>query len=32
MLNWIIDISLRHRLLVILAFLGLATVGAFSLR
>ena len=32
MLNWIIDYSLRHRLLVIVAVLGLATVGGVSLR
>ena len=32
MLNWIIDTSLRHRLLVILAVIGLAVVGGFSLR
>jgi cobalt-zinc-cadmium resistance protein CzcA len=31
-LNWIIDLSLRHRLLVILAVVGLAIVGGFSLR
>jgi cobalt-zinc-cadmium resistance protein CzcA len=31
-LNWIIDFSLRHRLLVILVVLGLAVVGGFSLR
>src|SRR5690349_9715833 len=32
MLNWIIDFSLRHRLLVIAAALALAAVGALSLR
>src|SRR3954447_24904119 len=32
MLNWIIDFSLRHRMLVIVAVLGLATVGGVSLR
>src|SRR3954451_5412164 len=32
MLNWIIDYSLRHRLLVIVASLGLAAVGVLSLR
>ena len=32
MLNWIIDYSLRHRLLVIVASLALAAVGALSLR
>src|SRR4029079_3715809 len=32
MLNWIIDFSLRHRLLVILGTLALAVVGGFSLR
>src|SRR5580658_7179235 len=32
MLNWIIDISLRHRLLVIMAVLAMAVGGAVSLR
>jgi cobalt-zinc-cadmium resistance protein CzcA len=32
MLNWIIDYSLRHRLLVIAAALALAAVGGLSLR
>src|SRR5712675_1117894 len=32
MLNWIIDYSLRHRLLVIVAAIVLAVVGGFSLR
>ncbi len=32
MLNWIIDFSLRHRLLVILVVIGLAIVGGVSLR
>jgi cobalt-zinc-cadmium resistance protein CzcA len=32
MLNWIIDFSLRHRLLVILGTLGLAALGGLSLR
>ena len=32
MLNWIIDFSLRHRLLVIVSVLVLATVGGVSLR
>src|ERR1051325_7877395 len=32
MLNWIIDYSLRHRLLVIAAALSLAAVGLLSLR
>lgn len=32
MLNWIIDFSLRHRLLVILAVAGLAALGGLSLR
>src|SRR5262245_16643741 len=32
MLNWIINFSLRHRLLVILAVLGLAALGGMSLR
>src|SRR6185369_10586653 len=32
MLNWIIDFSLRHRLLVIAAVLGLAAIGGLSLR
>src|SRR5581483_1436475 len=32
MLNWIIDNSLRHRLLVILAALALVAVGGLSLR
>ena len=32
MLNWIIDFSLRHRLLVIVGVLGLAAVGGLSLR
>jgi cobalt-zinc-cadmium resistance protein CzcA len=32
MLNWIIDFSLRHRLLVILGTLALAVAGGFSLR
>jgi heavy metal efflux system protein len=32
MLNWIIDFSLRHRLLVIVSVLGLAAVGGASLR
>src|SRR5215468_11101352 len=32
MLNWIIDISLRHRLLVILATAGAALAGLLSLR
>ncbi|HXG11064.1 MAG TPA: efflux RND transporter permease subunit [Gemmataceae bacterium] len=32
MLHWIIDLSLRHRLLVILATAALALVGAISLR
>jgi cobalt-zinc-cadmium resistance protein CzcA len=32
MLNWIIDRSLKHRLLVILGTLVLAVVGAYSLR
>jgi cobalt-zinc-cadmium resistance protein CzcA len=32
MLNWIIDISLRHRFFVILATIALAFVGAVSLR
>src|SRR3954466_11207586 len=31
MLNWIIDFSLRHRLLVVLAVGGLAVLGALSL-
>ncbi len=31
MLNWIIDISLKHRLLVILATLAFAVVGGMSL-
>ena len=31
MLNWIIDVSLRHRLLVIAVTLALAALGAFSL-
>src|SRR5438270_12847507 len=32
MLNWIIDYSLRHRLLVIAGVLALAAVGGLSLR
>src|SRR2546421_3498423 len=32
MLNWIIDLSLRHRFLVILGSLAFAIVGALSLR
>src|SRR5438093_60280 len=32
MLNWIIDFSLRHRLLVILIVTGLMAVGGLSLR
>src|SRR5437868_13866577 len=32
MLNWIIDISLKHRFLVILGALAFASVGALSLR
>ena len=32
MLNWIIDFSLRHRLLVIVGVLGLAAVGGVSVR
>src|ERR1700758_5305069 len=32
MLNWIIDLSLRHRLLVIVGVLALAAVGAVSMR
>jgi cobalt-zinc-cadmium resistance protein CzcA len=32
MLNWIIDFSLRHRLLVILAVMGLAALGGYSLK
>ena len=32
MLNWIIDFSLRHRLLVILAVLAMGIGGAISLR
>src|SRR5580692_905530 len=32
MLNWIIDVSLRHRLLVIMAVLAMAVGGAVSLR
>ncbi|MBL8848291.1 MAG: efflux RND transporter permease subunit, partial [Planctomycetaceae bacterium] len=32
MLNWIIDFSLRHRALVILAGLLMIAVGAVSLR
>ena len=32
MLNWIIDYSLRHRLLVILAVLALAALGGYSLK
>jgi cobalt-zinc-cadmium resistance protein CzcA len=32
MLNWIIDCSLRHRLLVIVSVLGLAAAGGYSLR
>jgi len=32
MLNWIIDLSLRHRLLVIVAFLGLAVLGVYSMQ
>lgn len=32
MLNWIIEFSLRHRLLVIVGFLALAVLGAVSMR
>lgn len=32
MLNWIIDVSLRHRFLVILAAVAFAVVGAMSMR
>src|SRR6476660_7982555 len=32
MLNWIIDFSLRHRALVILATLALAALGVYSLK
>src|SRR5215468_994634 len=32
MLNWIIDISLRHRLLVVVATAGAAVAGLLSLR
>src|SRR4051812_21810436 len=32
MLNWVIDFSLRHRLLVVLAVGGLAVLGALSLK
>jgi len=32
LLNWIIDFSLRHRMLVILGVVALAIVGGFSLR
>src|SRR5438552_5470486 len=32
MLNWIIDFSLRHRLLVIVGVVGLAALGGLSLR
>ena len=32
MLNWIIDFSLRHRLLVILCTLGFAAIGGYSLK
>src|ERR1044071_6636382 len=32
MLNWIIDLSLRHRLLVIVAFVALAGVGVYSVQ
>ena len=32
MLNWLIDFSLRHRILVTLAVLACAVVGAVSLR
>src|SRR3982751_5626643 len=32
MLNWIIDFSLRHRLLVIVGVLGLAALGGLSIR
>src|SRR5436190_3763175 len=32
MLNWIIDFSLRHRLLVIMAVAGLAALGGLSIR
>lgn len=31
MLNWVIDISLRHRLVVVLAAIGFAVAGAFAL-
>src|SRR3954468_2399453 len=32
MLNWIIDFSLRHRLLVILCTIGFAIIGGYSLK
>ena len=32
MLNWIIDFSLRHRLLVIVGAIGLAALGAYSIQ
>ncbi|HEX3601157.1 MAG TPA: CusA/CzcA family heavy metal efflux RND transporter, partial [Lacipirellulaceae bacterium] len=32
MLNWIIDFSLRHRLLVILCTVGFAAIGGYSLK
>ena len=32
MLNWIIDYSLRHRMLVIVGFIAFAVLGAVSMR